>query len=516
MSFNKKIQTLEGKYFINSDDLSLNRRRLNTDLLSTEVFDVVVIGGGIVGCAFLKQASQSGLKVALLEASHFSSGTSSRSSKLIHGGLRYLEQLNFGLVFESLKERNLLLKNNPHLVKPLPFIFPVYKEDRVPKWKMSLGFWLYDFLSMFKMGKHTFLNKKSLLQKYPDLKSKNLKGAFVYMDAQMNDKELTWANLLSACSNDAIVSNYMELKKINSSEDGAEFKTLQVYDKYFKTEILVKSKHVVLSLGPWTDIVGQQLFSDWRPLLNLSQGSHLCIKKERLSCKEALVINSNEDGRIIFIIPNQDYILVGTTETSFDNNPGTVKAEEEDIEYLLKQLNSFFPDSNLIREDCLSCFSGIRPLLASKEKSNSKTSREHLIDLVKKNITVVVGGKFTTHRKIAENILEHLYKVNPSFVKNKFKKKKCTNILPEVQFANDLLGAANLSIQRGMCLYLADFFEYHISVKMKSNLTVKSVLQVTEIFSTKYQWSTLERKQQEQSLEEYFKKCKIKVRAGSH
>lgn len=524
MSFTPKIQTLEKKYKLSPEDFNFNRRQLNRELLTTEEFDIVVVGGGIVGSAFANQASSRGLKVALLEASHFGSGTSSRSSKLIHGGLRYLEQLDFKLVFESLKERNLLLKYNGHLVKKLPFIFPVYKGDRVPKWKMSLGFWLYDCLSLFKNTKHIFLNKKAVLKKYPYLKAKNLQGAFVYTDAQMNDVEVTRANLLNSHRQGAVLSNYSEVKKINCSTSSEkkndspmafeeEINKVQVYDKLLDKNFSIAAKHVLLSVGPWTDIVGKKLFSTWKPLLSLSQGSHLYITKERFFCKEAMVINSNKDGRVIFIIPNEDYTLVGTTETHFNQDPSFVKTEQEDIKYLLNQVNTFFPDLHLEEKDCVSYFSGVRPLIALSNKSDSRKSRDHWINLVASNVSVVVGGKFTTHRKIAEDIVGHICKVNKKIdkkIKKNIQKKNYTlpNIFPE----KDLISAATFAIEKGMCFYLSDFFQYHTNLNMRCTLTANLLLSVESLFKNKYSWSEEELHRQKQSLTKYFKDCGIKIK----
>lgn len=505
MSFISKIQTLEKKYKLSSEDFNFNRRQLNKELLTSQEFDIVVVGGGIVGSAFANQASNRGLKIALLEASHFGSGTSSRSSKLIHGGLRYLEQFNFKLVFESLKERNLLLKHNGHLVKKLAFVFPVYKGDRVSKWKMSLGFWLYDFLSLFKNAKHSFLNKETLLKKYPHLKAKNLQGAFVYTDAQMNDVEVTRANLLSAHKRGAILSNYSEVKKINSltvSEN--KINKLQVHDKLLNKDFSITAKHVLLSLGPWTDIVGKKLFSNWRPLLSLSQGSHLYIKKQQLFCEEAIVINSNKDARIIFIIPSGDYTLVGTTETHFNQDPSFVKTEQEDIKYLLNQVNTFFPNLNLESKDCVSYFSGVRPLITSTDKSNSKKSRDHLIGLVENSVSVVVGGKFTTHRKMAKDIINYICKADKR-INKKIKKSNLQNILPNIYQEKDLISAANSAIEKGMCFYLSDFFQYHTSLNMRCKLTKDLLLSVEVLFKNKYLWSQEELKKQKQSLAQYFK-----------
>lgn len=505
MSFISKIQTLENKYALSKEDFNFKRRQLNMELLTSEEFDIVIVGGGIVGAAFANQISGRGLKVALLEASHFSSGTSSRSSKLIHGGLRYLEQLNFKLVFESLKERNLLLKHNAHLVKKLPFVFPLYKGDRVPRWKMSLGFWLYGCLSLFKMGKHIFLNKQAVLSKYPYLKSENLQGAFVYTDAQTDDVQLTWANLLNAHNQKAILSNYSEVT-------GIETNTLQVYDKLLDKNFSVKAKHVVLSLGPWTDVIGEKLFPHWKPLLSLSQGSHLYIKKEKLLCKEAMVISSNEDGRIIFITPQEDYILVGTTETPFNKGLDCVKAEEVDIQYLLNQVNLFFPDVQIERKDCVSYFSGVRPLMASTAKSNSKASRDHWIGLVSSNVSAIVGGKFTTHRKMAEDISKHVAKVNKTIdEKMKQNSKSATLVLPKFSYSKNLVMIATESLEKRMCFYLSDFFQYHISVNMRCKLTTDLILSVESLFKNKYLWSEKELKKQRQSLKKYFKDYGIKI-----
>ncbi|MBE8162647.1 MAG: FAD-dependent oxidoreductase [Bdellovibrionaceae bacterium] len=537
MSFTLKIQTLEKKYKLNLESFNFARRQLNRELLTTEEFDIVVVGGGIVGTAFVNQASHAGLKVALLEASHFGSGTSSRTSKLIHGGLRYLEQWDFKLVFESLKERSWLLKHNGHLVKKLPFVFPIYKGDRIPKWKMSLGFWLYDCLSLFKGGKHTFLNTKAILKKYPHLKAENLQGAFLYTDAQMNDVAVTRANLLSSHKQGAVLSNYSEVIKIETvasaeqtTKTNAEQPTnanaeqstktnasknpsqavnkIQVYDKLLNQNFSITAKHVLLSLGPWTDIVGKKLFSNWKPFLSLSQGSHVYIKKERLFCEEAIVINSNKDGRIIFVIPSGEYTLVGTTETPFYKDPSLAKTEEEDIQYLLSEVNAFFPNKNLQKKDCVSYFSGVRPLVATTNKSNGVKSREHWIGLVAQHVSMVVGGKFTTHRKMSKDIINHIYKANKSIKKTSQKK---LDTLPNLESPKDVISAAADAIEKGMCFYLSDFFQYHTTLDMRQKLTTKVLCKVEALFAHKYFWTSEELEKQKQSLAKYFKDCGIKL-----
>lgn len=505
MSFKQKIQSLEKKYHLKPDDFNGQRRKLNQEIFSDEIFDLAIVGGGITGAALASEASQSGLKVALIEASHFGSGTSSKSSKLIHGGLRYLEQWDFKLVFESLKARNQLLKHNGHLVKTLPFIFPVYKGDRLSTVTMSIGFWLYDILSLFKMGKHSFLSKKQLLKKYPNLESKNLKGAFVYIDAQANDSLLTRANIITAFKNNAVLNNYSELKKIHFDNTANR---LEVYDKLLDKFFFITAKHSVLSLGPWTDHVCKKLFFDWTNVLNLSKGSHLCVKKERLACAEALVINSNIDQRIIFIIPQKDYTLVGTTESHFDANPDCVKTTEKDIDYLLKQVNQFFPKVFLEKKDCLSYFSGLRPLLDLKQTSSTKASREHIIALAEKKTSFVAGGKFTTHKKMAKDILKHIYKVNKN-IKKGFTKKN--ERLENLIFLDQFAPAAKQAIEKEMCVCLSDFFKYHISLGMQSKINQIVIDTVSQIFVNYYLWSKEDLQNQQKALRQSLQDCGIRL-----
>lgn len=385
--------------------MTLNKRKSLNDLAGT-LYDVAIIGGGINGTGLARELALRGIKTILLEKGDLGSGTSSQSSKLVHGGLRYLEQGHFSLVKEALKERFNLLHNAPHLVTPLPFIIPIYKNGNLPKWKVRLGLTLYDSLAGFKNIKpHKWLSTEDALQRAPYLNSEGLIGAAVYYDAQMNDARLCLENGLQANHLGAHVLNYC--KVMSCQPHGKHIYEITAYDDIAKVQGTIKAKKVVNTTGPWTNETVSLLGINEDPLVSASKGSHVVTKQ--FTTNHAILLQAKSDQRIFFVLPNSDSTTIGTTETAVVEDLDNLAISKEEKEYLLKEVNGFFPDVKLTESDVISSFSGVRPLIRSKG-SLGKTSREHKLVQHSDGLFSLVGGKYTTYRRIAETTAKALFR----------------------------------------------------------------------------------------------------------
>ena len=387
-----------------SDTFSNDDRTKNLARMANEEFDLLIIGGGITGAGAARDAATRGMKVALIEAKDFAIGTSSRSSKLIHGGIRYLENMEFGLVFEALSERRLLFDLAPHLVHPLRFVLPLYKGGRVGMFKMGLGMWLYDALSMFEAPEmHERLNSAESLERLPSLQKKDLLGSYVYSDAYMDDDRLVLETLRAAAQKSALAANYVKAKD-------AEFKNGKVVsvgctDETNGKSFRIRAKHTISTTGPWTDLVASELLGQWHKILRPSKGVHLTFDRKRLPLHQAVVMAAEK--RIVFGIPRHEMIIIGTTDTDYSGNPYDVQTSEEDVRYLLDVAARYFPGANLTAKDIISSYAGVRPLVDDGAETESKTSREHVIINDPRGVTFVAGGKYTTYRLMAEQTIEH-------------------------------------------------------------------------------------------------------------
>ncbi|EMK01736.1 MULTISPECIES: glycerol-3-phosphate dehydrogenase/oxidase [unclassified Leptospira] len=382
-------------------------RKSRFEKLKEEQFDLLILGGGATGAGAALDASLRGLKVALLEKSDFSAGTSSRSTKLIHGGVRYLAQFHFKLIHEALTERQRLLENAPHLVKPLPFILPTYKLYEKPYY--SIGMTMYDILAWKgNLPSHKRVSKEEVEKDFPALQTKGLTGGILYYDSQFNDARLN-VNLARAASKEgALVLNQTELLSFQKKDGkivGGKVKDLISGETYN-----VKAKVVVNATGPWVDDV--RLKDDPRTyrVLSPSQGIHLVFKKEIIPCNTALIIPKTKDGRVVFIIPWEDHVILGTTDTPIHEVSQDPLPLESEVEFLL-QTGSEYLASPLQRKDIISAFSGIRPLISPEGNQDTKSiSREEVILVSPSGLITMGGGKWSTYRKMAEDLIDRVLK----------------------------------------------------------------------------------------------------------
>ena len=369
----------------------------------TSQVDLVILGGGINGAGTAYQAAQAGLSVVLFEKGDFGSGTSSKSTKLIHGGIRYLEQFRFSLVFESLRERYRLLQTAPHLVQPLSFLLPCYEGDRNPPWMLKIGLWLYDVLAgSHRIAFHQWFSKKKSLQIAPFLKPEGLKGCGLYFDAQVNDARLVLENILGAEENGAICWNYRPVTQLDKTDDG--YHVFYKDKKTGKTGV-VKARCLLNATGPWANQTSKILGEDGVVLVRPTRGSHIVVPQ--VIPNHAVLITTPKENRIIFIIPWQGFSLVGTTDLDDTVDPDQVKPAEEEIQYLLDQASRVFPGQTWERSQVISAFAGLRPLAFSTGNSTSSVSREDRI-LSEGRLVTIIGGKLTTYRSMA---LKALHKI---------------------------------------------------------------------------------------------------------
>ncbi len=372
--------------------------------MGAESVDVLVIGAGITGAGIARDASMRGLRVALVDKGDFGSGTSSHSSRLIHGGLRYLEHRYWRLVFEASRERRVLLNIAPHLVRPRSFLFPVHTGSRVSRWKLSAGMWLYDLLSVFRnVQRHKRLSKRALLAVEPGLRSRGLRGGARYWDAQCNDARLTLANVRDAARHGALVANYAEVERVETAD--GRTRGARLADLVTGMSYNVRAGVVVNATGPWSD---RLLTAEGPgPVLLLSKGAHVMVPRHRVGNNEAVTITSPIDGRVMFVVPWGDLCYIGTTETPATQGPDDVETNADDVVYLLRSANAYYPEARLTPEDVISTWAGLRPLLKpAGDGAAGDASREHAILESPSGLISIVGGKLTTYREMAAELVD--------------------------------------------------------------------------------------------------------------
>ena len=376
-----------------------------------EEVDVLIIGGGITGAGIARDAARRGLKTALVEMNDLAFGTSSRSSKLVHGGLRYLEHYEFSLVFEAVSERRILLDLAPHLVNPLGFVFPVYKESRHALWFINAGMWVYDTLSLFRSPKvHKNLNPKEVKEIEPLLNQNNLTGAPLYYDCSTDDARLTLETMLDASEQGAACVTWCKAESFVKDDETGTLKGVIVKDTFSGELKTVKASCVINATGPWTDRTIAMSVPGAQKLLRPTKGVHIVVDKEHLPVNHAVVCTHPTDERVLFALPWGEQTYIGTTDTDYEGDPAHVHATSEDVDYLIAASNHYFPESKLERKHVISTWAGLRPLVAPPSNdgtvNESQVSREHQIIVGRDGLITIAGGKLTTYRRMAAEVVD--------------------------------------------------------------------------------------------------------------
>ncbi|QDT00828.1 glycerol-3-phosphate dehydrogenase/oxidase [Adhaeretor mobilis] len=374
--------------------------------LDSEVIDLLVVGGGIVGAGVARDGALRGLKTKLIDQNDFASGTSSKSSRLLHGGIRYLAQMKIGLVREASREKTVINRIAPHLSDPLAFVFPTRRKSPWSYWKLSLGVKLYDWLCGGKnLGKSRSLNVASTLKLLPNLDQQNLTGSVRYYDGLTNDARLVLDTLRSAAASGAEIANYTRFVDASYENDLWTCQIQEQHSDGTSSSGEIRARCVVNATGPWSHRLPNSETS-----LRLTKGVHLVIDKTKLPVPDAVVVAEGE--RILFAIPWGERVILGTTDTDYDGPIGAPTCTTEDQQYVLDAINRAFPVANLVAADVISTWAGLRPLVADKRGNPSDISRRHEVAMSHPGWWDVTGGKLTTYRLMGEEtidqILQHL------------------------------------------------------------------------------------------------------------
>ena len=407
-----KEKTLAKSYLNRSNSLSR---------MQNEEFDVVIIGGGSAGLGAAVEATSRGLKVALIEANDYASETSSRSTKMLHGGVRYLEQLTMGflktlkfdkvlynLLRDALHERDSVIRIAPHLAKPVPIVTPIYKTQDVPYYWAGLK--AYDALAgkSESFPRSHYISVQDVKAKFPAIKKENLKGGVVYYDGMFNDARLAIALARTAQESGAVLVNYAQVSGLTKNAT-SQISGVEVIDQLTQNKFNVRGKIVINATGPFTDRIRKMDDPTTKPVISGASGTHIVLAKSFLPAETGMLIPKTEDGRVIFMLPWEGHTLVGTTDNKTDvkENP---KATEEDINYILKQIGEYY-DVKPTRRDVLAAWTGIRPLVSDpRNQDTAKLARDHVVIVSPSNLVTITGGKWTTYRKMAEHVVEQAVK----------------------------------------------------------------------------------------------------------
>ncbi len=380
------------------------RKTALKELNNTPVWDVIIIGGGATGLGCAVDATTRGLKTLLLEQSDFAKGTSSRSTKLVHGGVRYLAAGNISLVYEALHERGLLLQNAPHLVKKQSFIIPCYSFFEQIKYVVGLK--MYDWLS----GKHSFgssiiLNKEKTLNSLKGISNEKLKGGVQYFDGQFDDARLALNIAQTAIENGATVLNYVKVNQLQKTND--LISGIIAEDAETGQRFELKGKAIINATGVFVDEILKMDDPNAKPLVRPSQGVHLVLNRSFMSSKSALLIPKTADGRVLFAVPWHQYLVLGTTDTPLNEHSLEPVAQEKEIDFILKTAGEYL-ERKPNRKDILSVFAGLRPLAVPNKNINKtkEISRSHKLVVSESSLITITGGKWTTYRKMAEDTID--------------------------------------------------------------------------------------------------------------
>jgi glycerol-3-phosphate dehydrogenase len=370
--------------------------------LRQEELDVLVIGGGVVGSGSALDAATRGLRVGLVEARDYASGTSSRSSKLFHGGLRYLEQFNFALVFEALRERTLVLDTLcPHLARPVPFIYPL--EKPIDRAYVGLGIGVYDVMGAGRgvPAHHRHLSRKQTTESFPSGKRSAIRGAIRFYEGQVDDARHTMMLARTAASYGALCVN--STRVIGFLRESDRVAGVRVRDLESGEEFPIRARQVINASGIWTDEIQKMVGGRGQFQVRASKGVHLVVPRNRINSATGIITRTEKS--LLFIIPWGSHWIIGTTDTEWNLDLAHPAASSSDIDYLLEHANSLLQDP-LTREDVVGVYAGLRPLLAGESEATSKLSREHAVASPVRGLTVIAGGKYTTYRVMAKDAVD--------------------------------------------------------------------------------------------------------------
>ncbi len=408
-----KMEDLEKKLF--DQAWNYKNRDVFIKKLREETYDLFIIGAGITGVGVAREAAMRGLKVAIVDMQDFSAGTSSRSSKLAHGGIRYLAHGDLDLVKEATQERNWMRAHIPHLIRPIPFLFIQLEGGKYKKRDIKGAVKIYDYLSdtnsEFKnFKKHQWYPPEEIFEMEPEyIKEGNLGGA-VYYDTNVDDVRLTIEVLKEAIIRGATAVNYC--KVTGYLKDNEKILGVKCRDMESNLDFEVKATLVVNATGIWTDKLLEKRPEEVpQPLIRPTKGVHLLYRRRHVKNRMATIINSISDGRTLFVIPrDKDFTLIGTTDTDYQDKLANPYCNKEDADYLIQTLKYYFPNAELEYKNILSTYAGIRPLIIQKGKSESEVSRKHLVFFSDNGLLTITGGKLTTWRAMAEDLFEHVEK----------------------------------------------------------------------------------------------------------
>ncbi len=384
-----------------------------TDMLAklqqAEEYDLIIIGGGITGCGVAYEAAARGASVLVLEQGDFAGGTSSRSTKLIHGGIRYLKQMDFRLVREGVHERQRLIATAPYLVHPIQFVYPVHKGDPDPFWALRAGMMLYDwYAGRSNLLRHKVYPGKSVLAEEPHLREDGLQGAGLYADCLTDDARLTLEVARAAERKGAVMLNYTPVQRFLYHEDG-RMAGVEIVDRLGGGEpIPVYAKALLNATGPWADLIRRMDEPGCPETVRTTKGVHLTVPHERLPLKRPVVMHA-ADKRLMFAVPRDGFTYLGTTDTDYTGDPAAITVDDSDVAYILAATNRTFPRAHLTVDDVVSAWAGLRSLAATGGGLKpSQVSRDYRLHTSKSGLVSVAGGKLTAFQAMARSVLRKL------------------------------------------------------------------------------------------------------------
>lgn len=403
--------------------MGMKTRAQVLEVAALREFDVLVIGGGIVGAGVAQNAASRGLSVLLVERDDFASGTSSRTTKLIHGGLRYLEQLHFGVTRELCQERALLEQLAPHMVRDFSFILPLTKSDPFFGFKAGIGLTLYDILSwnVANVHHHSKISQRELVESVPALSTQNVDGALRFHDCITDDSRLVLEVIKSASNEGALAINYVEVQSIQTHN--GKISTIYCRDRYSGGDLTIRAKTCVNATGVWSDEITQMVDPSWKKRVAPAKGVHIMVPQSAFETNTALFLPTN-DKRYVFVVPWQRALMIGTTDTFYSGSLQNPLPVTEEVDYLLSVVNSY-SNRKLTKKDVIAAWAGLRPLIGNgqvgDDKNTSNLSREHEIVETPAGMVGLMGGKLTNYRIMANQVVDKLLPHLPEEISSKVK-----------------------------------------------------------------------------------------------